>query len=256
MAEVARIIQRSGFCKISLVVLSMALVGCSTSTGALDSQNSNANFAPAENVDFDTIQTPQKLDAVSAKDVINRSKKHVRRTGEIYLMRGLANVFSRGIDKLASQMRGSGYDAVNFSYAQWQPVAQDIIFRAKRKRISYPIIIIGHSLGGNESSKFANHLAEQGVKVDRVFTFDPVETGYVGKNIGKVVNYYLPKEANNIILAKDGFTGSIENRDVTVDPEITHTNVDKNAQFQGEILADIGSITKKRRESGPQIVER
>jgi len=248
----------SAFLRVTPFLFLAALAGCSTSTGALDSQQGSASFAPAKNVNFDSIQTPQDLDAVSARDVINRSKSHVRRTGEIYLMRGLANVFSRGIDRLASQMRNAGYDAVNFSYAQWQPVAEEIVLRANRKKVSYPIVIIGHSLGGNESSKFANYLAEHGVKIDRVYTFDPVETGYVGKDIKKVVNYYLPKQANNIILAKDGFTGTIENRDVTVDPEITHTNVDKNAEFQREIVADVRTITKtkKVRKSGPQIVER
>ncbi|MDJ0612266.1 MAG: hypothetical protein QNJ29_01215 [Rhizobiaceae bacterium] len=187
-------------------------------------------------------------DSVRATDIMRRSKTAVRRTGEIYLMRGLANVFSRGIDQMAKDLRARGYDAANFSYAQWQEIADDVVARSKKKRVSYPVIIVGHSLGGNESSKFANYLAERGVPVSLIVAFDPVETGYVGPGIGKVINYYLPKSADNRILSKDGFKGEISNVDVTVDPDITHTNVDKNPEFQAATLKSIQNLTKKLRK--------
>lgn len=184
-------------------------------------------------------------DSVRSTDVINRTKDKITRTGEIYLMRGLANVFSRGIDEMAKQLRTRGYDAANFSYTEWRGVAEDITNRSKSKKVSYPVVIIGHSLGGNESSKFANYLASQDVPVALVITFDPVETGFVGPQIGTVINYYLPKSADNRIFAKEGFEGDIKNVDVTVDPSITHTNVDKNAAYQAATLSSIQNITKK-----------
>lgn len=201
----------------------------------------------ASKTDYTDITTADQLDEINAADVINRSKLHVKKPGEVYLMRGLANVFSRGIDKMADEMRGLGIDAANFSYTQWPKIAADIVTRSNKKKVSYPIIIIGHSLGGNESSKFANYLGERGIKVARIVTFDPVETGVVGKNIRRVTNYYLPKQADNRILAGPGFTGSIKNIDVTVDPDITHTNVEKNPKFQKKTISEIAILTTTKR---------
>lgn len=223
----------------------IALSGCSQSTSstALKADPNTVAEASSQAVNLDE----KPADSVREIDVIRRSKAHVRRTGEIYLMRGLANVFSRGIDEMARQLRSRGYDAANFSYSQWRPIADDIIRRKDTKDVSFPVVIVGHSLGGNESSKFANYLVSNGVNVALVVAFDPVETGHVGKGIGRVVNYYLPKKADNRILPKDGFNGEIDNVDVTVDPAMTHTNVDKDPKFQAATITSIANLTGKLR---------
>ncbi|MCB1439696.1 MAG: hypothetical protein H6888_05955 [Nitratireductor sp.] len=242
----------------AIIIGSAALTGCTTTgvsssntplgdkalrpqvtTHAMAIENAAAQARPAAR------QSVEDVDSIRAVDVINRSKANVSRSGEIYLMRGLANIFSRGIDKMANDLRAKGYDASNFSYKYWQPVAEDIVARSKRGEVSYPVVIIGHSLGGNESSKFANYLGSRGVEVSLVVAFDPVETGHVGKNIDRVVNYYLPKDnTDNTIHADAGFDGSIENIDVTSDNSITHTNVEKNARFQSASYKEIAKLTK------------
>lgn len=221
----------------------MLLAACVSDPEADLNPSSETRVQTARAISLDE----KPADSVQMLDVVNRSRKGVSRTGEIYLMRGLANVFSRGIDQMAVELRNRGYDAANFSYSQWQGIAADIVKRHNSKDVSYPVIIVGHSLGGNESSKFANFLAERGVKVDLIVAFDPVETGRVGPKIDRVVNYYLPKSADNRILAAEGFSGDISNIDVTVDPSITHTNVDKNPKFQNATLKSIANLTKKIR---------
>jgi hypothetical protein len=87
--------------------------------------------------------------------------------------------------------------------------------RAKADAVSYQIAIIGHSMSGNESSKFANDLASRGVRVELVVAFDPVEMGHVGSNI-----------------------------DVTKDPNATHANVEKSASFQAATMDNILKLKK------------
>lgn len=229
--------------KLLAITSALCLTACVSDSSAKLDPGSASTTQSSRAVVLDKMAP----DSVRSTDVVRRSKDGVSRTGEVYLMRGLANVFSRGIDQMAVELRKRGYDAANFSYTEWKGVADDIVERNKRKRVSYPVVIIGHSLGGNESSKFANSLATRGVPVSLVVTFDPVETGYVGPNISRVINYYLPKSADNRVLAKDGFKGEIENVDVTTDPEITHTNVDKNPGYQTATLTSIANLTKKLR---------
>lgn len=229
------------------IVLAAALIGTVVMTGCSTTGSSSSNTTLGDEVAKPQTQIAEveNVDNIRPQHVINRSKARVSRTGEIYLMRGLANVFSRGIDRMAEDMRARGYDASNFSYKFWKPIAEDIVARAKRDEVSYPVVIMGHSLGGNESSKFANYLGSRGVKVSLVVTFDPVETGRVGANIDRVVNYYLPmQKEDNTIHAAGGFAGTIENIDVTTDPSITHTNVEKNARFQAASMNKLNEITK------------
>ena len=118
---------------VKLVAVSslMTLAACQSDRSTSSDNQVETTLATATPVELDA----REPDSVKSNDVIVRSRRHVKRTGEIYLMRGLANVFSRGIDDMAHQLRQDGYDASNFSYSQWQPIAQDIVNRAKRKKV-------------------------------------------------------------------------------------------------------------------------
>lgn len=240
--------ENSQLIRCLLLLATVSLSACAVPVSGFNEITKTQSLAIEDKTDLTEIQTSNQADELGASDIINRSKKHVTRSGEVYMMRGLANVFSRGIDEMAEALRERGVDASNFSYTQWQEIADDIIRRSQGKKLSFPIIIIGHSLGANESSKFANYLGEHGVKVARIVTFDPVENGVVGKNIGKVTNYYLPKSEGNQIVASDDFTGEVENIDVSNNVDITHTNIEKNQTFQEKIIDNVLELTSKKRK--------
>lgn len=219
------------------------LTGCQTT--ATSTSNAPLGTAQGEPAVETVITAAKDPDAIRASDVIARSRDHVTRSGEIYLMRGLADIFSRGMDDMTAKLRAKGYDASNFSYKYWQGVADDIVRRARAEAVSYPIIIMGHSLGGNESSKFANYLAKRGVRVELVVTFDPVETGRVGSNIGEVVNYYLPMDSeDNRVLPAAGFSGKLSNIDVSGIEGVRHATVEKQATYQKQSFERIAAITR------------
>jgi hypothetical protein len=218
--------------KLALAVLLAGSVGLSacTSSGTSSSNAPNGKIAE-EKVDEDRVLQ------------IGRDRSHVTRSGEVYLMRGLLNVFSRGMDVMAGRMRAKGFDAISYNHADWMPYARDIVERSKRKQVSYPIIIMGHSLGGNEAPKMANYLAANGVNTALIVTFDPTETQTVGPGIDTVINYYLPN-GRNVIQKARGFTGSLSNVDVSGIPEIEHVNVEKNTGLQNKSIERSMKLTK------------
>lgn len=227
-------------------LLSLGLLGATLAfTGCASSSSSNG--APDTAAKKPTIAADSET-ASEVFDVINRSKSHVKRTGEIYSMRGLLNVFSRGMDVMASKLRSKGYDAISYNHSNWQPIADDIVQRNKKGKVSYPIIIMGHSLGGNEASTMANYLGKRGIKVAYVATYDPTEARSVGKNIGTVVNFYLPN-GRNTIARQSGFKGKLTNIDVTDIADIKHTNIEKNTKLQKRSYDKISALTKKLRKS-------
>ena len=174
----------------------------------------------------------------------------VTRTGEVYLLRGLANVFSRGMDAMGARMVRSGFDARVYNHAAWKDLAENIIARNRVKQVSYPIIIMGHSLGGNASVKMAKYLGDRGIPVSYVVAFDPTITTRVGKNVRHVVNYYLPNDDHtNIVLKAPGFKGKLINKRVTHMSGVTHMNVEKNRTLQNRAINKATSLTKKLRKS-------
>src|SRR5690606_277069 len=83
------------------------------------------------------------------------------------------NVFSRGMDQMTATLRSRGVNAKGLSNGQWSGVANDIIRRYKAGTASLPIVIAGHSVGGQEAPKFADTLAKAGVPVALVIGVDP-----------------------------------------------------------------------------------
>lgn len=224
------------FAAMAFFASSIALTGCASSGSSSSNAGSNVNVASIRQ------ETPPR-----PIDTTVEARQAATRTGEIYLMRGLMDVFSRGIDVMAVQMRREGLYAVNTSYTEWEAIGEDIVRRNKLKQVSYPIAIVGHSLGANDATKLANYLGKRGIKVSYVAAFDPTEPGYVGKNVKKVVNYYLPNE-NNKIYKRAGFTGRIHNINMSKDPDITHTTIEKNPKLQSQVMGNVMRITRKKRK--------
>lgn len=212
---------------IAGVSLSLALAGCSSTA-----TSTNARSGRIE----DPVAKIASVESASAAGT---------RTGEVYLMRGLMDIFSRGMDQMAVKLRRAGVYAVSYSYQDWREMADTIIARNARKEVSYPVIVMGHSLGANDAAKMASYLGNRGVKVSYVVAFDPTDPGYYGKNIDKVVNYYLPNGDNRVYKGA-GFKGSLQNISMASDEAITHTTIEKNPGLQARVIGNILSMTKPK----------
>ena len=116
------------------------------------------------------------------------------RPGEVYLWRGLANIFSLGMDEMGKQFTKMGIENCVYNHSGWNAAAQELVERHRKKeKISYPIIIIGHSLGAGVSPEMATYLAERGIPVTYVVMYDPVVPTQVGGNVKTIVNYFIKK---------------------------------------------------------------
>ena len=94
----------------------------------------------------------------------------------------------------------------------------------------------------------ATYLGRRGVKVAYVVGFDPTEPGYLGKNVGRVVNFYLPHDEDNHMHRGSGFTGTLRNISMAGHEGISHTTIEKNPSLQSQVISRILSMTKKKRK--------
>ncbi len=158
---------------------------------------------------------------------------------EVYLIRGFANVFSRGVDQMAAQLRARGVNAKSYSNGQWSGLAKDIIKRSKQGKVSYPIVIAGHSVGGQEAPRFADTLAKAGVPVALVIGIDPGFAPPPPFSAGspRVVDFWIKGSARgNPYRSTGGFSGTIENIDIRSFSNADHVGIDKDPAVQSRIV--------------------
>src|SRR3974377_253487 len=92
----------------------------------------------------------------------SRTKAAAPSQVQVDLLRGLADIFSRGMDTLAAKLNQQGYSAQVYSTNGWQSVAHRIADKYSRGHRDI-IVIIGHSLGGNAAFDIANQLTRTNI---------------------------------------------------------------------------------------------
>ncbi len=167
---------------------------------------------------------------------------------EVYVIRGAFDVFSDGMNQMTRQLKNRGVNARAYSNGAWSGLADSIIKRSKTGGVSFPIVIMGHSVGGQEASQMANKLGKAGVPVALVVGFDPgfAPPAPFSAGSARVVNFYIANSGRgNPYRATAGFSGSIDNVDIRgFAPNVDHVQIDKDPRIQSRavslVLATVG----------------
>ncbi|WP_371348367.1 hypothetical protein [Ancylobacter sp. IITR112] len=160
----------------------------------------------------------------------------------VYLLRGLANIFSLGMDDLAAKLRARGIEASVHSYVDLDTLTRYAIEQASTgKRRPSPVIIIGHSLGADAAVTMGNRVSAAGVPVPLVVTFDPVTAMTASPKIGKVVNYYQAGGSGKPVSGP-----RVENIDLTGSGALSHFNIDKAAELHNKVIGMIQRAPRPR----------
>jgi thioesterase domain-containing protein len=168
--------------------------------------------------------------------------------GTIILMRGLANVFSLGLDDLNNQLHAKGVtNSVVTSYADWTDIANHIVAAYRQDRgHTAPVILMGHSFGADATLEIAGVLADKGVPVALIVNFDAVSETEVPRNVAHVVNFYESHDNGLALKPGEGFKGKLENIDVVkLDPEIGHLNIEKSQRLHTRAIAEVLKLLRR-----------
>jgi hypothetical protein len=178
---------------------------------------------------------------VTSLPAIAQSAKIAPREGaasrpHVYLMRGLLNIFSLGMDQLAAQIQRHGIDASVYNHS----VADDVVSRIVQEYRAGdrgPYMLIGHSLGADAVMTMAQQLDRQGVPVALVVPFDGTGSYAAPSNVACVLNLTQRKYAYMVPGA--GFHGKLSNVDVSSDTSIDHFTIDKSPRLQAVALRSV-----------------
>lgn len=169
----------------------------------------------------------------------------------VYLLRGLLNVFSLGMDDLAAKLQRRGLAAGVYEYGQWESLCQDAAARWHSSKTQ--IVIVGHSLGGDAVIYMANRLGQMGIPVALVVAFDPVHpVPLTGGTTARFVNLYQSNNGWGAAVPRGaGYHGELSNVDLRTRSDISHTSIDKSARLH-EIV--IGRVLGLGRPATPKPV--
>jgi hypothetical protein len=165
------------------------------------------------------------------------SRPHASAT-HVYLLRGLLNVFSLGMDSLANELHSAGISATVANHTSWRGIADEIAANYRGGQRG-PIVLVGHSLGADAVMDMGEYLGQLGIPVSLIVPFDGRNSHAASANVARVLNFY--QNADVKITRGRGFHGELNNY-YAADPNITHLNIDKNPRFHAMVINKVRGL--------------
>ncbi len=157
---------------------------------------------------------------------------------KIYLLRGLTNVLSPGIDQLDDELRKKNMDVTIANHAFSDSLANEAIQDCKSGRVN-SIVLIGHSLGASAAVSMAEQLQKAGLRVALIVTLDPVVKTVVPDNVHFLRNFYISSGVGTRVERGGNYHGMLQNVDMGRSADLGHISVTTAPSIQKQIMRDI-----------------
>src|SRR6266568_1961511 len=94
-------------------------------------------------------------------------------TAHVYLLRGVLNIFSLGLDDIAAQLRAQGIPVTVANFVSWSSLADEAAVEYRSGRLK-TIVLVGHSSGATALPDMVAKLDQLGVPVKLAIGLDSV----------------------------------------------------------------------------------
>ena len=166
-------------------------------------------------------------------------------TAHVYLLRGVLNIFSLGLDDIAAQLRQQGIPVTVANFVSWSSLADDAAAEYKSGRLR-TIILVGHSSGATALPDMVAKLNQLGVPVKLAIGLDSVFRTSLTGRVGRYINFYIANGAGTPVEKTRQFQGALENVNVQNVPGVGHISIDKNQIMQQRVISAIDAVVFSR----------
>ena len=186
------------------------------------------------------------------------------REGHVYCLRGWLGVWSRGVDVLAGRVESElDMQATSLSDPEWRKIVHRVRGEHAAGRARGPLVLVGHSLGGDDQIRVAKLLNDSGIAVDLMVLIDANTPPSIPPNVRRCVNIYksqplrdaLPVFRGVRVRAVDPSRTRVENIDLRTSDvgfetgPISHFNITNARAVQDMALAEIAKVVPRKRRS-------
>jgi hypothetical protein len=172
-------------------------------------------------------------------------------TAHVYLLRGVLNIFSLGLDDIAAQLRAQGIPVTVANFASWSSLADDAAAAYRSGRIK-TIVLVGHSSGATALPDMVAKLDQLGAPVKLAIGLDSVFRTKLSGRVGRYVNFYIANGNGEPVAKTAQFQGKLENINVQNVPGVGHMSIEKNRIMQRKVIAEINAVVFGRSVPGAQ----
>jgi hypothetical protein len=170
----------------------------------------------------------------------DRRRAQTSERTHVYLLRGLAQTVSEGVDHLSVKLNALGYDTSVHPYDDQARVIGMIAADGQSSGGRTHAVVIGHSLGANSVVAIVNGLAARGLSADLAVTFDPTVDLTVFGGTRRFVNFYQSDNGWGRRVAAGSDQGDkVENVDLKAMEHLTHFTIDRDPQVHERVIGAI-----------------
>jgi hypothetical protein len=169
----------------------------------------------------------------------------------VYLLRGVLNIFSLGLDDIAERLRQQGIPATVSNYLFWSSLADEAAADYRSGRVK-TIILVGHSSGATYLPDMVARLNQLGAPVKLAIGLDSVFHTSLSGRVGRYINLYIANGAGTAVARTRDLKGTLENVNVDSVPGVGHISIDKNHYIQQKVIGEIDAVVFNRPASGAQ----
>ena len=159
----------------------------------------------------------------------------------VYLLRGLLNVFSLGLDDIAAKLEAQGIPVTITNYLGWASVADEAAADYHSGKVR-TIILVGHSSGATVLPDMVERLDRLGAPVKLAIGLDSIYRTSLSGRVGRYVNYYIGNGNGEPVAPTKQLHGTLENVNVSNVPGVGHITIEKNQIMQRRVIGDIDAV--------------
>jgi len=163
----------------------------------------------------------------------------------VYLLRGVLNIFSLGLDDIAAKLERQGIPVTVANFVSWSSLADQAAAEYKSGKVR-TIILVGHSSGATALPDMVAKLGQLGVPVKLAIGLDSVFRTKLAGNAERYINFYVANGAGEPVTRTKDFRGALENVDVHTVPGVGHLSIDKNQIMQQKVIGAIDAAVFRR----------
>jgi hypothetical protein len=174
-------------------------------------------------------------------------------TSHVYLLRGVLNIFSFGLDDIAAQLRAQGIPVTVANFASWSSLADEAAAAYRSGRIK-TIVLVGHSSGATALPDMVAKLDKLGAPVTLAIGLDSVFRTKLSGRVGRYVNFYIANGNGEPVARTAQLQGKLENINVQNVPGVGHMSIEKNKIPERQAPQDPARQVQQRYASSPEAV--
>jgi hypothetical protein len=159
----------------------------------------------------------------------------------VYLLRGVLNIFSMGLDDIAAKLEAQGIPVTVTNYLGWASLADQAAADYKSGKVR-TIILVGHSSGATVLPDMVARLDPLGAPVKLAIGLDSVFRTSLHGRVGRYINFYIANGNGEPVKPTSGLHGKLENVNVQSVPGVGHLTIEKNEIMQRKVISAIDAV--------------